>query len=111
MSVFKTINPAYNIADGDTVFAPLQVSGSKNTVAVEMSDIDAGSPSLELEQSIDGEAWGAIPGSLQVLSAGHPSHQWNVVGLMVHGAFLRVSLKSGASAAGSIEAIKLLSNE
>jgi len=111
MSKFSTINPDYSIADGDTEFQPLQVSGSKNMVSVEMSGIDAGAPTIELEQSLDGEAWGAIPGSLQALSAGHPSHQWNIVGLMVQGSYLRVALKSGASAAGKIDAIKLLSNE
>ena len=108
MSKFTHLTPAYGIATGDYDFPAMQVEG-QSTIAVELSGLDAADTSIELHQSIDANAWGLVPASKKVLAVGQQSHQWNISGL-VPGSFLRVGLTKGSATAGTINAIKMLSN-
>ena len=110
MSKFTHLTPAYAIATGDTAFAGMQVSGQHNMVTVELQDLAAADCSVELHQSIDANLWGLVPNSNQVLTPGQTSHHWNVSGL-VEGSFVRMAMYKGSAAAGTINAIKLLSND
>lgn len=108
MSKFTHLTPAYAIATGDHDFEPMKV-GDRNLVAVELLGLDTADASIELHQSIDGTAWGLVPDSKKILAAGQESHQWNIVGIVAE-SFIRVGLKKGSAAAGTINAIKMLSN-
>ncbi len=109
MSQYKSIKPNYAIATGDTNLESIPVYGENNICTVEMNGLNSSDASVELHQSIDNNTWGLVPDSPKVLSIGQTSHTWNVRGL-VSGAYLRVAVKKGTATAGTITAVKLLSN-
>jgi hypothetical protein len=109
MSRYKNILPNYAIVTGDANMEPMLIYGENNMCTVEMSGLNSSDASVELHQSLDNSTWGLVPDSPKVLSIGQTSHTWNVRGL-VSGAYLRVAVKKGTATAGTITAVKLLSN-
>lgn len=79
--------------------------GGKNMTIVAMFSGIAGSPTVKLQQSVDGRVFQDIPGSAVALEDGQGEQMWND-GILPEGTLVRVV--AGPSA-GEISTIKILS--
>jgi len=102
-----TQKPNYSIAGGDHNFDAVQIIQPKVTVQVFYSNIAVSDVQLELHQSTSGTGFDLVPNSNVTVDKTAPSHCWNVIGL-TPGVFLRVAVKKGTAAAGTIDKINLL---
>lgn len=107
MSFLKQ-TPAYLITEGDQSFPIVQIENETCMVAqVHYGDIVDVDVKLEMEQSIDGEHFDIVPGSVQTIDPSKASHSWNWP-LPPKGLFVRVSVKNCAGKVGSINTIDFL---
>ena len=109
MSLTKLLTSAYAIATGSCNFASMKAKGYTVIVA-ELSDISAEDNKLKLQQSIDESCWADVPSSEQTLQPAQTSHSWNISGYP-RGMYFRVVLTAGTAEAGSVDQIKMLSDE
>lgn len=106
------LDEAYAIATGSCAFAAMKIKGNAQTIVAKLADISAADTKLKLQQSVTGgeNDWADVPGSEQTLVALQTSHTWNVTGYP-SGMLLRVYLTAGTDEAGSVNQIKMLSDE
>lgn len=102
----KTRKPQASLSEGYTSEA-LHKDGSRSTFVALFSDL-AGGAEAKLQQSVDGQHWSDLPNSETTLEASQTEQMWND-DITPRGTAVRIVV--GADATGSLEAIKLLSDE
>lgn len=102
----KTLN--YNLSQGDTSTDSISLDGGKAVVSVGFSAVTGSGLNAKLQQSIDGDAWGDVPGSTATIETGQTVQFWNVFGLPKD-ILLRVVLSTNMNT-GYLTTFKILSN-
>lgn len=85
----------------------LKKDGSHGTFVAIFSDMQGGADA-KLQQSVDGDHWSDVPESAVTIAAGQTEQMWND-SVTPRGTLLRLVV--GADLQGTLDAIKLLSNE
>lgn len=98
----------YAITAGDHAFAAEQVlEGDCAVIQVQYAGIVATDVKLQLEQSVAGQQFDVVPGSVQTVDPTKTSHTWNWP-MAPEGIFVRVAVKNCAGKAGTITKIDFL---
>jgi hypothetical protein len=104
------LEEAYEPANGNHAFGDMIVKGPAQIITVLMANIVAANNKLKLQQSADGSNYDDIADSEVTIAAAQTSQSWNLYGLP-RGASVRVYLTAGTNETGTIEQIKMLTDE